>query len=250
MKKRIGRIFCCVAVLTTSVFCQAEESHFVTGLTEPVFDVTLSLAVPGIISLQRFKEGDLVRSNAVILELDKRLEELEVERRKLIMANRKTDWESTKMVFEKSASVSHDEFLKKELECKVAAADYETAVQQLERRSLIAPGAGIITEISLHVGEACSPYQPVARLVDTRQCYFISNVEAKEAAHLKLGQQVELEIEEAPAPVKVQGQIIFLAPVVDKASGLQRVKVLFANPDGKVRPGLAGKMFIGRGDHG
>ena len=40
------------------------------------------------------------------------------------------------------------------------------------------------------------------------------------------------------------GKVVFLSPVVDPASGLQKVKLLFDNADGKVRPGLAGKLFI------
>ena len=223
---------------------QAAETLSCIGITEPVFDVTLSFPVPGIITVQKFREGDFVPTNAVILELDNRLEELEVDRRKLVMENRKTDWEGTRTLFEKSKSISKEELEKRELEYRVAAADYETAAEQFRRRRLCAPGAGVIAEISLRVGEACAAYQPVARLVDTRQCYFVSNAEAKAAARLKSGQPVDLEIEDPKTPLKVRGKIIFLSPVVDSASGLQRVKAVFDNPDGKVRPGLAGKMIV------
>ncbi|MDB6023604.1 MAG: hypothetical protein JWQ04_3461 [Pedosphaera sp.] len=214
------------------------------GITEPVFDVTLSMSVPGIITVQRLKEGEFARTNEVILELDSQLEELEVQRRKLVMENRKTDAESTKLVFDKTSSVSRDELLKKEADYQVALAEYKIAVEQLQRRKLFAPGAGVITEINLHVGEACSPYQPVARLVDTRQCYFISNVEAKAATGLKTGQTVHVEIEDGKNPFKVDAKIVFISPVVDAASGLQKVKAIFDNVDGKVRPGVAGRMLF------
>src|ERR1017187_4512541 len=55
----------------------AAESISCKGVTEPVFDVTLSLPVAGIITTLRFKEGDFVQTNDVILELDHRLEEIE-----------------------------------------------------------------------------------------------------------------------------------------------------------------------------
>jgi multidrug efflux pump subunit AcrA (membrane-fusion protein) len=82
------------------------------------------------------------------------------------------------------------------------------------------------------------------RLVDTRQCYFISNLEARQSAGLRLGQEVRLEIEDGPSPLKTGGRIVFISPVVDPASGLQKVKVVFENAEGKVRPGLAGRMQI------
>jgi RND family efflux transporter MFP subunit len=219
------------------------ESSCGTGITEAVFDVTLSMPVPGIILTQSVKEGSLVHTNEVILKLDNRLEELEVERRKLVMENRKADWESTRTVFEKSSSVSRDELLKKEAEYKVAQTEYETAQEQLRRRHLLSPGEGVVAEVKLHVGEACAAYEPVVRVVDTRRCYFISNIEARMASGLKVNQPVRLELEDGNLSLRVEARIVFISPVVDPASGLQKVKALFENADGKVRPGLVGKMF-------
>ena len=223
----------------------AAEPISCKGVTEPVFDVTLSLPVAGIITTLRFKEGDFVQTNDVILELDHRLEEIEVDRRKCIMENHKADWESTRTVFDKSSSVSRDELLKKETDFKVALAEYEEAREQLRRRSLIAPGAGVITEIKLHEGEACAAYEPVVRVADTRKCYFVTNLEAGDPVRLKTGQKVVIEIENAAAPIKVNGEIVFVSPVVDSASGLQRIKAVFDNADGKVRPGLTGRVLWG-----
>jgi RND family efflux transporter MFP subunit len=214
------------------------------GITEPVFDVTLSLADPGIVTVEKFKEGDFVHTNDVILELDSRLEQLEVDRRRLVMENLKQDWESTKLVFDKTSSVSHDELLKKEADYKVALTEYEVACEQLNRRKLISPGDGYITDLGRRVGEACAAYQPIARIVDTRKCYFISNVDGKASSGLKLGEKVDLEIDGAKSPIKLQGTVVFISPVVDSASGLQKIKAIFDNQDGKVRPGLAGRMFF------
>jgi RND family efflux transporter MFP subunit len=236
------------ATIAAAIFIQASpptraaETISCNGVTEPVFDVALSLPVPGIITAQKFKEGDVVQTNDVILELDNRLEELDLDRRRLVMENRKADWEGTKTVFDKTGSISRDELLRKEADYKVAIAEYEISAEQLRRRHLLAPRSGVITELNLRVGEACTAYQPVVRVVDTRQCYFISNLEAKSATHLKTGQTVALEIEDENAPIKVRGKIVFVSPVVDSASGLQKIKVVFDNTDGKVRPGLAGKM--------
>jgi RND family efflux transporter MFP subunit len=213
------------------------------GITEPVFDVVLSLPVPGIVASLPVHEGDFVQTNQLILELDSRLEELEVDRRKLVLDNRKADWESTRTVFEKSNSVSRDELLKKEADYKIAVAEYETAVEQLRRRRLVSPGAGVVAELKPHVGEACSAYEPVVRIVDIRHCYFVSNVEGQGSAHLKLNQKMALEIEDGESKIRMEGVIVFISPVVDSASGLQKIRVLFHNPDGKIRPGLAGRIL-------
>jgi RND family efflux transporter MFP subunit len=219
------------------------------GITEPILDVTLSAAVPGTVAVRHFKEGDFVRQGQVVAELDKRLEELTVTRRKLLVDNLKIDLEGTEKLFNTTKSVSKDEYLKKELEFRVATVDHETALEQLRKRLTITPLDGYITEFYVEVGEERKEQEPMVRIVDTRQCYFVSNVEARAGAHLKVGQKVELEIESGATVVKVIGELTFVSPVVDPASGLMKVKALFDNPDGRIRPGVAGVLKLEGGPH-
>ena len=228
----------------SALFSAPTSPSTANGITEAFLDVKLSTSVPGIITVKKFKEGDAVREGDVIFELDKQLEELEVIRRKAVMDNRKADFEATSVLFKTSKSVSKEEVEKKELEFKVARTEHDIAVEQLRRRQLISPLSGWITEMHIEVGEACQPYQSVVRVVDVHRCYFISHLEAKQAVALKLDQNVKMEIDTGAAPANVDGKIVYLAPVADPASGLIRIKVLFENPDGKVRPGLAGKIFL------
>lgn len=240
MIKRLTILF--LALLTLANATTAAETAWFNGISEPVFDVTLSMSVPGIITSQPFKEGDSVKTNDVILSLDNRVEELEAQRRKLVMENKKNDWESTKTVAEKTGSVSRDELLKKEADYQVALVEYEMAEELLRRRKLIAPGSGVITEMYLRVGESCAAYQPLARVVDASRCFFTSNIEAQLLKGVKTNQPVVLEIDDANAPLRVRGRVVFVSPVVDSASGLQKIKAVFENKEGRVRPGLAGKM--------
>lgn len=217
----------------------------VTGITEPIADVVLSASVPGIVSAWKFKEGDFVKANDVIIELDNRLEELEVERRKAVLESRKSERDALKTLAAKSSiSVKKEELEKAETDFRIAQTEHEMAVEQLRKRAVISPCAGSVVDIARDVGEACQAYQPLIRVVDTRQCYFVSNVEARLAGPLRAGQMVKLEIETSSATIALEGKIIYLAPVVDPASGLQKVKVQFDNADGRVRPGVSGKMIL------
>ncbi len=217
------------------------------GLTEPFLDTKLGAPSDGIITAKRVKEGDTVKAGDVILELDKRLEDLEIERRRLVMEQKKFEWESTVKLFSNSKSISKEELDKKETDFKVASREYEIAPEQMHRRLVIAPFDGVITDIYHQLGEACEARQtqdPLARLVDTRRCLFVSNMEAKAAAGLALNQPAKLEVETGNAVVSVTGTVSFISPVVDPASGLVKVKVMFENPDGKIRPGLTAKMRL------
>ncbi len=234
-------ITCVVVAATTRA---AEVTISVAGITESFLEVALSSSVAGLISNQSFKEGDLVTNGAPVTELDRKLEELEVDRRKLIVDGRRTDYEGTKKLFENTKGTSKEELEKKEVDYRVAVVEYETALEQLRKRYIVAPFEGHITQILLHTGEACQAYQPVVKMVDARQCFFVSNMEAKLAASLKTNQVVQLEIDTGSSPLKVSGRVSFLSPVADPASGLVKVKVLFSNVEGRVRPGLAGSLVL------
>jgi RND family efflux transporter MFP subunit len=232
-----------VSGFTFSSAVWAEDLVESSGITEPIYDVTLSPAVAGLVSAWHFKEGDFVKQDEVVLELDSRVEVLEVERRKLAMENRRTDWEALQTLFKKSSiSVKKEDLDKAETEYKIAVVEHQMAAEVLRRRKITAPEAGYVVELIRDVGEACDAYQPLVRLADPRQCYFVSNVEAKAAGRLKLDQEVKLLIESSGEPVTFKGKVIFLSPVVDPASGLRKVKVLFDNSDRKINPGVAGKM--------
>ncbi|MBM3822157.1 MAG: efflux RND transporter periplasmic adaptor subunit [Verrucomicrobia bacterium] len=218
-------------------------AHSATGITESILDATLSSPVPGVLALRKVKEGDKVRQGDVLVELDRRLEELEVMRRKAVHAQSKAEYEVTKALFEKpDSSTPKVDVERRLLEYEVAKVEHELAEEQLRRRVVRAPFEGTIAEVFLQPGEACQAQQAVIRLVDTRQCYFVCNVEARFGRALRVEQEVELEIGEGGEPHKTRGKVVFVSPIADPASGLMKVKVLFANPSGTVRPGVAGKM--------
>ena len=234
----------CLNQVSSPTVSGAELARAASGVTEPLVDVLLSSPVAGIVTDIKFKEGDMVRKGDVILVLDNRVEVLEVKRRKLVVDTRKMDLDATRTLFDKTTGVSKEELDKKDADYQVAVVEHQMADTELRRRMIVAPNDGVITDLILDVGEATQAYQPVVRLVDPRQCVFECNLEAGMAAPLRLGQSVKLSLDTGADPVSTIGQVIFLSPVADPASGLINLKVLFDNAAGAFRPGLAGTMII------
>lgn len=252
-----------------SVF--AEEVASVSGVTEPVYDVTLSMELAGRISKIFYKEGSFVKKGKKILELNSALEQLEVQRRKLIWESKaeltsaiervktlKSLLESTRALFKNTGSVSKEDLEKKELEYKLAVAEklklemtegkegieYKMAVASLNKRRLISPVNGIITELLLDAGENCEANQPLVHMVDVSRCRIVCNVEESTGRTLKKGQSVKLQIQTGSSTIEKKGKIVFVSPVVDPASSLLKVKAEFENHDGMVRPGVPGTMLL------
>jgi len=222
----------------------AETPLIATGYTESIVDVTLSASVPGIISVLNADEGAKVKAGDVILELDKRLEELEVDRRQRVMDIRKMDLDATQTLFERTGSVSKEELDKKRADYLVSVAEFNMAEEQLARRHILAPHDGIITDVRLQVGEATEAYQPLIHLVDPTRCKFECNVDTSVAAPLTLDQPVRLLIDSGKGEVSLMGTVVFISPIADKASGLINVKVYFDNADGRIKPGVPGRILI------
>jgi RND family efflux transporter MFP subunit len=248
-----------------------EEQLALSGITEPIKDVTLSLSVGGTISRISFREGANVRKGQTILELDNKLEKLEVARRKLIwegkaevesavaqVSTSKSLLEATRELYNSTGSVSKEELDKLDLEHKLAVSEhkrlqiaeererieYEMALENLYKRRLRSPISGTIIKLFLEQGESCEPEQPLVQVVDTTRCRLVCNVEEWIGRTLRKGQLVALKIQIGTESVGKKGTVVFVSPVADPASGLLEVKAEFENQDGTVRPGVTGFMLL------
>lgn len=254
----------CFAALSAS-----SQAWISRGIVEPFQDASVSATVSGTVAAIKAKEGQFVHAGEVIVELDSALEKLEVERRKLVWDSKaelsaarsrvdtlRVDLDGTRRLQVETRSVSLDDLRKKELEYCLAEAEcerlsvaeeregieYRFAEAQLQKRLITAPFDGVIVAKLLELGEECSPQQPLFRIVDSRTCRLVVHMEQAASLRLKPGRQVTLRILEADGPVTAQGTVEFVSPLVDAASGLREVKVLFDNQDGRVHPGVTGTV--------
>jgi RND family efflux transporter MFP subunit len=218
--------------------------YSVRCLTEPIGDVYLSTTVAGTISKINCSEGAFIEAGFVIIELDRRSEELEVERRHFFVENLKAELERSEVLLAKTASIAAEEVDKKRAEFRIASAELELAREQLAKRQIVSPIAGVVTDLPLKVGEFCEPPKVLVRVVDSRQFYSVANVDPNEGRKLSVGDPLRLEVGNGSGVETLRGRLIFASPVVDPASGLMRIRAVFDNPDGRVRPGVAGQLYL------
>lgn len=245
------------------------EPMAISGYTEPTLDAKLGLAVTGRVATVNVREGQAVKKGQALLELEQRLEQLEVQRRELLWRNRaeidaaKRQLETltrqlndTQSLYKSTGSVAREELEKQELELDLASIDlkrlenaeereeleYNIAREDLRKRTLLAPFAGKVVALLVKEGENCEPDTPLVHLVATSPVNFVANVELALSRKLKPGQAVELHFQVGADTVKRDGEIILVSPVIDPASGLRTIKARFDNQDGKVIPGITGDL--------
>lgn len=240
------------------------------GVTEPISMAVIGTTVSGKVREIPIQEGGRVRKGQVILVLEREEEELNVAITKVVAENRsdsmvasqkkatfERDYKATKRLYDSSNSVSEEQLWEKELNYKTAEAEllksvmtkkkewleHDMAKAQLEKRILRAPFDGVVVKHRKKVAESVQALEPLVDVVDVRRCRFISYVVAQEAQGFRLGQTVNLQLDGARQPRLRKGKITFVSPVVDKASMLRTIKVVFENADGSIEPGVTGRIL-------
>jgi RND family efflux transporter MFP subunit len=242
--RRISLRWIVAAVLMLAGQRVSSAEYTIRALTEPVADVVLSARVPGQVARVNHAEGDFVKAGAVLLEFEQTTERLEVQRKQAQLETLQGELDRSELLFKTASSLPREELERKRGEVTVSRVELEQAKQMVLQRQVVAPFDGVITLLPVKVGEYCEVARPVMRLVDGREFHAVSNADPAKAGHLKVGQSIAIEVLAQGRPVVVDGTVVFVSPVVDPASGLMRLKAKFANPDQRVRPGVAGTLRV------
>lgn len=239
------------------------------GLIVPSREQVLGAVVLGQVRTISFREGEYVEKDGILLEMENKTQQLEVDRRRLLMESEaelefariraqilEEELEAAEQLLERTRSVSREEINQRRLdymmaltevqrlerEQELAVIDYQLAEEELEKRRLRAPHSGTITRILVEEGEICQPGQPLLEMMDIRHCYLECHLSPELVALLELGQPVTVVVTQAGNTVELPGTIDLIAPTIDAASGLRRVRVLFENSELKVAPGQTARI--------
>lgn len=240
------------------------------GIVYPSRDLALSLGVGGLVTVVNVEVGKKVDSGQVLLSLDERMANIEVERRRVVSEDRSELqslqdrqailnelYLSAVKLFQLTGGVSQEEVQKLKLELGDTngrieqiksrklreGLEYRAAEQERQALNLLAPVAGIVTRVDMDVGEWAKPGEVVIQMVDTSKCYLRVNVSNAAARNLTSGMKLQVQIDGA-SNVNINGRLSYVAPVADAASGLVELRVMFDNPRGLIRPGSSGRVRI------
>lgn len=263
-----GTLLLLMCALGASLTAQAAD--FV-GIIYPGKDATLSVKAPGVVSRVMVQVGQRVRAGQSILEVDARAQQLEVDRREIIL-NDQAELDSTKqravileqlvrdasLLYEAAGTVSREELMKLRLELEATRGrmaqlreskrreetEVRLANEDRRMRVLAAPSPGVVTAIQVHPGEWVAPGDPVVRLVDDAWCELRVNVSLAAGRALVVGQQTTVLVDDPAVGLPVSGRVSFVSPVVDAASSLVEVRIRLQNEDRRIRPGVKARLRL------
>ena len=102
---------------------------------------------------------------------------------------------------------------------------------------LTAPGAGVVIEKEITQGEVVEPAKKVFTISDLSTVWVLLNIHEKDLAKLKPGATVRVKTESYGGEV-FAGKVAYIGNVVDPQSRTVPIRVVVANPQARLKPGM------------
>lgn len=117
----------------------------------------------------------------------------------------------------------------------------EMAKRSLDDASLHSPVSGTITQKFADVGQTIMPAQPIYEIISTNDLTIDISVSENQVGSFAIGERAEV-ILDAIKSEKIEGKVSQKTITADPLTRSYTVKVSIPNPDGKILPGMLGKV--------
>lgn len=105
------------------------------------------------------------------------------------------------------------------------------------RYGVYAQASGVVTELMVREGAQTMPGTSLLQLADLSTLWLLLEIPERDAARIKAGDRVEVQLESLPAQT-ITGRVNYFYPVLDAATRSVRVRVTLPNHEGKLQPGM------------
>jgi Cu(I)/Ag(I) efflux system membrane fusion protein len=103
--------------------------------------------------------------------------------------------------------------------------------------TLFSPASGVVTEKPVVRGQAVQAGQPLYTIADLSRVWVQAELREADAGTVREGSPATVELAAFPGR-PLQGQVSYLQPVLQEQARTLRARIVLANPDGRIRPGM------------
>ncbi|MFA5684019.1 MAG: efflux RND transporter periplasmic adaptor subunit [Lysobacteraceae bacterium] len=201
----------------------------------------------GVLLRLSAEEGDRVRAGQVLARIDPERVRLEVARHEATLRKLEAELARSKELFARKL-IAADAHERIRFDVATQKAAYDLSRLELSYTDVTAPFDGVIAERLVREGNLIALNQPMFRLVDGSQLEAVLNVPERESATLRDGLPVRLAVDALPG-AQFAGVIDRISPVIDAATGTFRVTARFSDGDGRLKPGMFGRIAVVYAEH-
>jgi macrolide-specific efflux system membrane fusion protein len=123
--------------------------------------------------------------------------------------------------------------------------EHRTALDQLERRTILSPLKGMVVELQRHRGEWVQPGDTVARIVRLDRLKVEGFLAAKQASLKLVGCKARVKVTaDDGSTLESPAEIVFVSPEIDPINSQVRVWAEVENEDLALRPGMQATVIV------
>lgn len=215
------------------------------GSVAAVQGVTVSADLPGLVDHIAIDSGRMVRAGEVLVQLDARQEKAQ-----LTAALAQRDLSQLNLDRARGLAdegiVSRADYDRASAEHKQAEARVGEIRASIERKVIRAPFAGMLGIRQVNLGQYMAGGDPVVPLQSLDPIFVNFTVPQQEVGRLRVGGEVRVTAQSAKDE-HFTGRITAVNSVVDEATRNVQVQATFANPQGRLRPGMFVETQVLRG---
>jgi membrane fusion protein (multidrug efflux system) len=198
------------------------SSYYVTTATlEPERKVDILAKIAEEVEQMQVEEGDVVKQGQLLCRLDDDEQRVALAEAKINQVQSKSEFERIESMFEQNL-ISEKEYLDAKYQFELAVNRYEAAAVRYEYTRIRAPFDGVITERLVDEGEQVNIGTRLFVMADTDPLQLTMYLPEGEIKSIRTGQLVHI-IPDANPDMRFTGEVIRLAPEVDKRTGTIKV---------------------------
>ncbi len=109
--------------------------------------------------------------------------------------------------------------------------------------TLHSPVSGHVTALAVAQGDRVEPARELFEVTDLSRVWVMAEVYERDIAQVRKGLPVQLRLDAYPGEL-FAGRIDFVYPTLNSQTRTLPIRVAFANPDGRLKPGLFGTVEV------
>lgn len=231
-----------VRVLEVGVSDLAETVE-ITGPVQPVRGAVISAEEGGRVQRVAHDRGARVEAGAPLVVLDRRTLAAEIDAVRAELAFQEHNAGAVRELRE-AGKVSEQALLEAEAMAARTRATLRSLEVRLERTTIPAPFAGLVTDRYVEPGELVTPGARVARVLDPYTLKLEGAITERDVAWVREGARAEVSLDGHDGGV--DGVVHWVGFEADPATGKFKVEIRMDNPDLALRSGVVGRARVHR----
>ncbi len=209
------------------------------GTAVAVQGVTVSADLPGIVDRINIESGRAVARGAILVQLDARQERAQLAAAEAQLKLARLSFDRLGGLREKGviAQADYDKAAADRTQAEARVGEIRATI---ERKTIRAPFSGILGIRQVNLGQYLAAGDKIVPLQSLDPIYVNFSIPQQEVSRVRPGAAVRVRTEASAAgpPAELAGKVTAVDSVVAEGTRNVQVQATFANPHGKIKPGM------------